>query len=92
MIRRWSPELSALRVNQRAVDLLSDGQIGNGCQNCNGAEIMMVWMIESGPYKTPNGRKVKYLEFPAGSGLESGWFAGELHVGWCPMCSNKERK
>lgn len=41
---------------------MAPGGFPQECPNCGGHKIMMVFLIEQGPFQSPNGGKVKYLE------------------------------
>jgi DNA replication protein DnaC len=79
-LRTWPPELAIHQLNPKAIPLDS-GQDIDVCQNCGGHQIMMVFIIESGPYKQPLG-KVKWLDLESGSG----WYLGKLEIAPCPVC------
>lgn len=82
--RIWPAELLAiLKNNQRSTKLLVDGP-ALACQNCGGSGRMFVYTWTGGPYRQPNGGKVKWLE---GDGIVSGWYQGETHVAPCPRCN-----
>jgi hypothetical protein len=59
--RTWPPELAVYERNQKAVPFAA-GEFPKECPNCGGHKIMMVFVTEQGPFQTPNGGKVKYLE------------------------------
>lgn len=84
MIRQWPSELSFLRNNSKAIELYPTQPLAS-CQNCGGVGTMMIFLIQSGPYMVPAGA-VKWLDFPEGDGRPSGWYTGELKVGYCPVC------
>lgn len=83
MNRQWPSEMALARQTTRAIELYPSDP--HGCKNCGGTEVMMLFVIESGPYRVPNG-KVKWLDFPDGDGRKSGWYTGELKIEWCPIC------
>jgi DNA replication protein DnaC len=62
---------------------LASGDMPNLCPNCGGHQILMVYVVKDGPFQTPTGGKVKWLDMPDG---KSGWYAGELKVAFCPAC------
>lgn len=79
----WPPELAVYQSNPKAIPLAS-GPYENLCQNCGGYGIIMVYVIDGGPYKQPNG-KVKWLDFPE-TPDQSGWYSGRLETAPCPVC------
>ncbi len=85
MIRQWPGELAALVNTSRVVELLPSGEYHHKCQNCGGIGVMILYVIHSGPYNSPEG-KVKWLDFAEGDGRKSGWYSGELKIDWCPVC------
>lgn len=74
----------------RVVPLTTDGrQLARFCENCNGSGIVIVFVIKSGPYKSPlDGRRVKWLD--ARDGIPAGWFDGELVTDTCPVCGGSK--
>lgn len=59
--RTWPDDLRAYQDNPKAVPMAAGNYPGE-CPNCGGHKIMMVYLIQQGPFKSPNGGKVKYLE------------------------------
>lgn len=78
----YPAELAALFSNPRAIKLEVSGP-PSACWNCGGSQMMLVYIIRSGPYQSPNGKKVKWLE---GEGVAPGWYDGETHAAACPRC------
>lgn len=85
---RYSDNIVAMQktMGDRLVLLTSDGnQPVRSCENCRGSGVVLAFVIQSGPYNSPNGTKVKWLENP--NGLSSGWYSGEMIVDTCPVCN-----
>lgn len=91
MLKRvWPRELEVYRDNPRAVPM-QPGSYADACANCGGMQVMMIYVIDAGPFKFPNGGKVKWLDFPEvpdipGRPTVSGWYTGKLEVAFCPVC------
>lgn len=91
LTRIWPKELEIYRDDPRAVPMAS-GPYERLCANCGGMGVMMVYLIEGGPYSTPNGGKVKWLDLPPDavqpqSPRVSGWYSGRMEVAPCPVCA-----
>lgn len=80
--RLWPADLKALLDNKNGVPMQIEGVPG-ACPNCGGVGMMTVYMIQRGPFQSPGGGKVKWLEGP---GLAPGWYTGEMHYSPCPCC------
>lgn len=78
--RIFPDELIDYQGQPNAVPLAS-GPFPHICPNCGGHEIMLVYVISSGPFRQPNGGKVKWLDYP-----EPGFYTGELKSAPCPVC------
>lgn len=78
--RLWPSDLQSHMNNPRAIPM-APGEVPGACPNCGGHEMMMVYVVGSGPTRTPNG-KCKWLDLDTGSG----WYQGELKVSPCPVC------
>lgn len=87
--RIWPPELEALAPNPKAFPMAA-GQFPQLCENCGGHQVMMVYVVENGPYTAPNGSKVKWLDLAPSDNPNrpsvSGWYSGRLQVAPCPVC------
>jgi DNA replication protein DnaC len=91
----WPGELEIYRSNPRAIPL-GIGSFVRECANCGGYRVMMVFIVEGGPYKSPEG-KVKWLDLPdapdvPGRPTGSGWYKGKLEVAPCPVCQGGARQ
>ena len=80
--RIWPDELAVHQSNPAAIPMLADGR-ETECLNCGGSGVMMVYLVERGPLRSPSG-KCKWLDFA--DPRKSGWYAGELVVAHCPVC------
>jgi DNA replication protein DnaC len=88
--RIWPKELLVYQSNPKAIPLAS-GPYPQLCPNCGGHRMMMVYVIDGGPYKSPDGR-VKWLDLPPDppnpqTPSVSGWYSGRLEVAPCPVCA-----
>jgi len=88
--RIWPEELAMLQHNPKAIPMGS-GPYERLCANCGGMRTMMVYVIDSGPYPQPDGRKLKWLNLPEtaknpATPTVSGWYSGELRSAPCPVC------
>lgn len=80
--RIWTPRLEKLLNDPRNLPILP-GEFTNICQNCGGTEMIMVYVIKSGPYGSPHGSGTKWLSMDG----KSGWYEGNLESDPCPVCS-----
>lgn len=85
----YPDELLHLLKNPKAIPM-DTGSFADLCPNCGGHGILMVFVIESGPYQTPSG-KVKWLDLDPNppnpdTPRVSGWYSGRLEVAHCPVC------
>lgn len=88
--RIWPEELAMLQHNPKAIPM-GAGPYERICANCGGMKIMMVFVIDGGPYPQPDGRKLKWLDLPEKAShpqtpTVSGWYSGELRAAPCPVC------
>ena len=89
--RVWPPELLIHQSNPKAIPLAS-GAYPHLCPNCGGNKLMMVYVIDGGPYQNPAG-KVKWLDLPPDppdpqTPNVSGWYSGRLEAAPCPVCAD----
>lgn len=87
--RLWPRELEPLKANPKAMPI-APGPFPDKCSNCGGYGVMMVYVIDCGPYETPAGN-VKWLDLPENpdnpqTPSRSGWYSGKLEVAFCPVC------
>jgi len=87
--RTWPPELEIYKRNPKAIPL-APGPYDRLCPNCGGHGIMMVFVIERGPFKMP-GNKTKWLDLEPNGDPNApsvpGWYEGKLEVAPCPVCA-----
>ena len=88
--RVWPPELLIHQSNPKAIPLAS-GAYPHLCPNCGGSKLMMVYVIDGGPYQNPAG-KVKWLDLPPDppdpqTPNVPGWYSGRLEAAPCPVCA-----
>jgi DNA replication protein DnaC len=57
----------------------------NVCPNCGGHENMRVYIPTAGPFRSPNGAKATWLDFPDDKS-KNGWYTYDLHIAHCPVC------
>ena len=84
---QWTPKLSAILESRDAIPLYPE-QGNRDCSNCQGIGILMVFKIESGPYRFPPMVKSKWLDINRGSG----WYIGETQTDFCPVCSSGRKQ
>lgn len=87
--RIWPYELEIYQDNPKAIPL-ERGPYPRICENCGGHQIMMVYLIHSGPYDIPLG-KPKWLQLSPDPDCPQrpsvpGWYAGEMKIAPCPVC------
>lgn len=80
--RIWPDELKAYQSDANAIPMAM-GEYPSACPNCGGHGIMMLYLVRGGPFRQPDGGKVKWLDRGEG---KSGWYRGELKVSNCPAC------
>lgn len=87
--RIWPRELEIYKSNPKAIPM-AGGPYPHLCNNCGGHGVMMVFVIDGGPYPSPVGR-VKWLDLPENppdpqTPRKSGWYSGKLEMAHCPVC------
>ncbi|PKN83359.1 MAG: hypothetical protein CVU46_17215 [Chloroflexi bacterium HGW-Chloroflexi-8] len=84
--RIWPSDLRTFQANANAIPM-APGEFEFLCQNCGGHRVMMVFVIENGPFQTPSRKGDKWMDLSL-LNLGSGWFHGRLEVSPCPVCCN----
>lgn len=62
-------------------------QIVGECMNCGGGGFMYAFLKEGGPYRRPFNNTKQTLKY-----LDDGWYTGETHSDYCPVCSGNKRE
>ena len=89
--RLWPSELEAYKFNPKAIPLQS-GDYYRECPNCGGHGALMIYLIESGPYRFPlDGGKSKWLDLEPDPAMPErpcapGWYTGKIISAHCPVC------
>jgi len=87
-IIQWPDELG-LKIRAGAIPLTFPGiNYTNVCPNCCGSEVMAVYTVTGGPYMQPGFQKSKWLDLDG----KEGWYTGETHYAFCPVCSQGRKK
>lgn len=86
--RLWPAELLQYIGAPKTVPLVVEGS-SVACPNCGGAGALYVYVWSKGPFRFPDGAKVKWLD---GEGIAPGWYKGETHSAPCPVCQDDRRK
>jgi DNA replication protein DnaC len=86
--RIWPSDLLAFQNNPKAIPMLP-GEFDHVCINCGGHEMMMVFIIESGPYQQPSKKGDKWMDL-TGMNFGKGWFHGKLETSPCPVCQENQ--